>query len=1116
MGLIHLHRHSEHSLLDGTGTAEQYAQVAHDLGQPALALTDHATMSGALHHIVACEKQGIMPIVGVEAYFREDRNIREDKVVLKEYYHMTLLAKNLEGWHNLLRITSDAWSKGFYGKPCCDYDTLDRYGDGLIVMTACVSGFLPYNIIRGGEDKKLKSWLTKMRKRFGDDLHVEIMPHDFDDQRQSNLEVVSFAAREGLDVVATVDAHYPTQDWHDTHEVVWLISTASSFKQKAEEKAKKIELLKAEGKGEDVYDDFGAGKLGTLYLMSEDELKQTFADNHPQLPAEVVTDAIAGTERVAAKIEPFLVDKSPKMPRVTEAKAREIEPGAMEEELPVDVKWANDAERFAEKILRGWLREGFARNTRIRASHGYEFPLEVHQKQCEYELDIFRSKGVLSYFVVIGEVVRWAKANGIRVGPGRGSAAGSDVLYNIDVTGLDPIGHRLKFERFMNPARSDMPDVDLDFQHDKRKFAKAHAGDVWGTDHVADIISHGTFAPRAVLGAVSRAFDVPYEEYTEVTKNLDDGSGDYDLQDIHDLGGVLENFAAKYPEVWKHALRLEGQVARLSKHAAGVVITDQPVTDYMPTQRGNDGSIVTAWSEQADFPIISKYGFLKIDFLGIDGLTLQAHALDSIEKETGERPAIDDLPFTWDPMAVEQEVMEPFGRGGNFGVFQFAGSGISGLLKQIKPTNFNDLVAANALYRPGPLESGTAFQYGDRKNGRAPEEYWADAVRPALEETYGIMVYQEQAIEVAQLLAGYSPSEADLIRRTLTKLSSAKVSDNAGRNALEAMREEWVKRVVAEGHSKEVAEEVLTQYMFFTRYSFNKAHAGGYGAEAYQDMWLKVHFPKHFYAACMTIETDEVARAVREAQARDVVVLPPDINTSERAFAIDGEAIRFGLEAVKFVSDSSISVIAKLREDGEPFESYAEFEKRVTDAGLAAKCNSRVRQALLKCGAFDELGERKDGVEFEHTFTKEEGPVTLTWSDKTRARMEREFIGFALSANASDEHKELIARRAFTPDELERVEPGSTVTIGGELTRVKDHKTKRGQPMAFVDISFGTDTHSCVCFTETYLTHRSVLWEGNAVLARATIEADGSLILQRLTSVDVLAEYLASHDDQTA
>jgi DNA polymerase III alpha subunit len=1276
-----------------------------------------------------------MPITGVEAYFREDRTIRGDKEVLKEYYHLVLIAKNLKGWHNLLRLTSEAYSTGFYGKPCVDWDLLERYHEGVMATFSCVSGFVPWNIHKG-DDKRVNLHIKRMKKLFGEDLYIEIMPHGFDQQKTVNIELAGVAAQHSVPILATVDAHTPYENWHDTHEVLWMISTASSFKQKAE--AKKI----AQEKGEDTY-DFGSSStdLHTLYLMSEDELRNAFKKNHPQLPQHVVDEAINNTDLLAQKVEPFMVDNTLKMPKM---KGGDI---------------------AAERLVREWCQEGLKRILSwYPEEHWEKWDLQVYKDQLEYELKIFKDKGVFGYFVVIGDMTRWAKSEGIRVGAGRGSAAGSLALYLMGVTGIDPISHGLMFERFMNPARSDMPDVDIDFQHKRRAEVKQHLGDRWGTKNVADIISYQTFGIRSTLASVARVYDVDYQEIVELTKSLDDGHGDLTLADIFEVSDTLKAFAAKYPDIMKHALRLEGQVKAKSKHAAGVVVMDRPVTDHMPTMKGSDDSIVTAWcldgdtlvatadgrnavsmrqlaaeaedvdvyasdgrrtvirrmrnprmtrrdeammlvtvdddntvrctpchrfmmldgtfkradellpddslmrfdsvvhekdgqrrrwidncygptrstrklkgqwlrqmdlifehnspdverhgldlhhkdgdslndsptnlellskrehmkltgawkrseedlvrlqkqvdmmndvdaeerrrrtneawktrharnhsvksveldgrtdvfcgdvddvqcfaiitssvgedfsgvvvhnSEQADFPIISKYGFLKIDVLGTDGLSIQDHACRELANLGLTPPTkatypwgtqhwsfLDELPIVYDPDAVDPKIIDMFGQNDTFGIFQFEGKGITGLLRQIKPTSFKDLVAANALYRPGPLESGTAFQYGNRKNGREPIEYPGPEAEATLSETYGVMVYQEQAIQIVQDLAGYSKAEADLVRKALTKLSSAKVSDNKGRIELEKARKEFIDRAVAHGTSERAANLTYDELLYFTRYSFNKAHADGYAKQAYEDAWLKEYFPTAFFSGILTYEDDKVPKAIRSAQARGVAVMPPDVNTSGNNFTIDKEGnIRFSLLAVRTVGDGAVIVIEDLRKNG-PFIDYEDFENRVIDSGHGRKCNSRQRQALHDCGAFDLIGGRQG------------------WTKEEKQTKEKELLGFNLGGGLTL-HSDLIRSRIHTAADAMAASEGDMICIGGEVVRVKPHKTKKGYPMGFIEIEFGSDSYDAVAFGKEWLVMEKVAPVGEAVLVIGEADGQGGCVVRNVITADKLAE----------
>ena len=1046
MSFVHLHRHSEWSLLDGTGSAEQYAKRAAEMEQPALALTDHATLSGILHHIKACAgldsdgnriHEPIIPIVGCEVYYRDNRKLHQREN--KEYWHMVLLAKNIEGWRSLLRITSEAYASGFYYKPCVDPVLLEENNEGIICGTACMSGYAPDCISRN-DSTRLNAFLDFLDRCYGDDWYVEIMPNGIEQQRMLNVEMVNIAVQRGKPHVATVDAHYPYADWADTQDVVLMMSTGQSLASRAEAKAR----------GDDVY-EFGEK---SLYLMEEGEVREHFVKNHPDLSETVITQAIDYTTEVASWITPFIVDKSEKIPKVH---------GGVDE---------------AYRIIRDWCEDGLQRIGKDKDPK--------YREQLEHEIGILKGKQVLDYFVIIGDMVRWAKKEGVRVGAGRGSAAGCLVSYLCGITSIDPIAHGLLFERFLNPHREGLPDIDLDFQHDRRNEVKAYLGERWGSSHVADIVAHQTFGMRAAIQGVARVHDVDYDEVHDVTDTFTDATGELNLDVMRTISKKLDGFADRYPEVWKHARRVEGSIKAISKHAAGVVVTDKPVSDYMPTMRGNDGTTVTAWSERAEFPIISEYGFLKIDVLGTDGLTIQNRALDLIEERTGERPDLDAL--TADPRSCDKEVLAAFGKDLTLGVFQFESRGIRGLLRQIKPEKLGDVVAANALYRPGPLEGGIAFEYGERKNGRLPITYWHESVREHLEETYGLMVYQEQVMQIVQSLGGFTLAEADLVRKAMTKWQSTKIKTNKGRKAMNEFLGKFIEGCAEKGVSKEEAQRIWDMILQFSIYGFNKSHSAGYAAQAYQDMWLKLNFPLEFYAALLTFETAKVPAVIRECQARGIKILPPDINRSGRGFTVDGDAIRFGLEAIRHVGDAAIEEITSKQ----PFLSFDDFDDRI----VRRKCNARVINALKQCGAFDCFGERDNE------------------DARSRARLEHATLGFALStAGDISKHRELITSKIDTEDYFDEAQAGTAIVLGGEVIACKEITTKRGDQMAFVDVAFDQQRWDVTVFPKTWERNRHLLAPGSGIMVKGKKDDRGNVIMEHVCDIEELAKALEEKDE---
>lgn len=1021
--LIHCHRHSEDSLLDGLGTAKQYAERAAELGQWALALTDHATLAGTLKHIEACGAAGIVPICGVEAYFRDDRLVRDDKDALWSYSHLVLLAKDHRGWLNLMRATSKAYTEGFYGKPALDWNVLEECGEGLIATTSCVAGQLPKSVLKGDDDGA-ERYLRRMQGIFGDDLYVSVQPHDFDDQRVVNVEAVRMAKQLGIPLVAEVDAHYPYREWHDTHDVVWLISTASSRGDM--ERARKANQEK--GLGDDVFVPGSSGEP-TLYLMSEEEARDAFQRFHPDLAEWAVDEAIENTERIAKSVTPFLIDTSMKVPR------------------PKGHAYA------AEQAVRNWVREGLERVGKVGEP--------VYEERVRYELEVWAEKDVFGYFYVIGELVRWAKEEGIRVGPGRGSAAGSLCLYLMGVTGLDPIAHGLFFERFMNPNRSDMPDVDVDFQHNRIDEVRQHLRDVWGEDNVAQIGAHQRFQPRAAVRAVSIALDVPWEEHQGATKAMDDGGAGLTLAQFEDTDPRLRKFFEKHPEVKLHASRLEGGIARLAKHPAGMVVMDKPVFEYLPVVRKADGPLQTAWSAQGDFNAIAMVGALKLDLLSTDSLSIQQRCVELVEKHYGVKVDLDSMPFLSDPEAVEEDVMMLFGKKRCFGVFQFGGGMVQGLLADMKPKRFEDLAAANSIDRPGPLTNGVADRYARVMNGLEPHPEWPKEVWPFVGGTHGFMVFQEQVMQVVSALGGYSMAEADDVRKSLTKWSKERA--HLGRAALEeafAKLEEHAVGVLGmtSAQVKFVYEEVLA----FLGYSFNKAHASGYAAQSYQDMYLKARWPDCFHAAVMEFETKQIGRAIREAQTFGVEVKPPDINLAQEKPEVDPGSIIFPLVAVRNVGLPCVQAIVELREQGGPFKSFEDFEQRVVAAKRSRNCNSRARQNLLEAGAFDALGGR-DG-----------------WSASAKRAKERELLSFVLQGGATVH--EFVAARVHSLEEIAEGN-GNHFVAGGVVTRVHEHVKAGKPPMAFLTVEQGDQEYECVCFADAWNTGaNNVLKEGEVVL----------------------------------
>lgn len=976
-----------------------------------------------------------------------------------------LLAQNLTGWHNLLKITSEAYASGFYQSPCVDDELLETYNEGLICTTACVLGPLSF-LIQSGTDAQADQWIGKMAGIFKDRLYVSIMPHDFDNQRAVNPELISYANRWGIPIVAEGDAHYPYQGWADTQKIVTLISTNTPV---AEAEKKNRERL---ARGDEVYE---LGHEG-LHLMSHEEIRDRFLKYHPSLGEQIVDEAINNTHLVAGSIQPFLIDRSLKMPRMT---------NSMDE---------------AEQIVRQWCAEGLQRIRKIASD-------DVYEKQLAYELEVLKMKENFDYFVLVGDIVRWAKSTTslpptpedptpqpkrpMRVGSGRGSAAGSLVSYLCGITAIDPIGHRLKFERFLNPGRKGLPDIDIDFPDNGRDLVKEYVARKHGRDHVADVLAQSRFQPRAALKDVARIVGADPVATKKVTDQIDPVH-DTNLEELRKTIPDLDAYANSFPEVWRHAVRLENAgdplITRLSKHAGGVIITPGPVTDFMATIRSDEGEVGfrTAWSETPRLSIVDDFGFVKVDLLSITGMRQQQDILDSIAARTGQIIDLDQLPICQDPREVEPAVMDAFQRGLTLGVNQFEGENVTSFLQKARPNNVIDLAAINALYRPGPIGEGGHNKYAKYKNGE--ESYLVpDVLQGVMGETYGVLAFQEQVMELFEVLVGYTAAQADDIRKIIAKLYREK-----GDVAFQKLNEHREGFVAAASKivGLEASEYLFAQITPFSGYSFNRAHAGGYAVQAYQDMWLKIHYPLDFYAVLLTLEDKKISRAVREAKHFDVAVLPPDINISGDGFTVDfdASAIRFGMTGVRDVGEAAATQVMKLR----PYSSVGDFMAR--NSVKYSKCNSKARNAIMESGALDNLGARAE------------------WTDVQKAEAELHRLGMALRPGATlGEYEEWIITQIHTEDEFDALPAGAKAVVAGKVTEIRLTTVKKGrqkgQAMCIIErLQLGVDGWKCICFPPVYSAYRSLIDSGDPLMVVGRKDDRGTIIVDDMMSVDAYIE----------
>ncbi len=1043
--LVHLHRHGEFSLLDGVGTAEHYAKRAAELGQSALALTDHGSLAGALYHVNACEEYGIKPIIGAEMYLTHEALVHEKD---HKRYHLVLLAKNEEGFRNLMRLSSLSWlPENFYYKPCIDWSMLKKYSEGLIASTSCMSGIVPKLLVTG-QPEEARHYLNVMQDIFNDDFYMEIHPHDDPGQRKVNLELIGMADEKGIPLVAAVDAHYPYKEWFGTQDILVMIQTGQSNKSREAREDASKDIFKFSG--------------NTYWLMDEQELCEQFINFHPEIPGQRINEFIDNTSKIADRIEHIQIDKSPKIPKATKSPLA------------------------AERLLRQWCKEGLER---IDKENDQEYLDRI-----EEELSVMRELKVLDYFVIVADLVRWAKDQGIRVGPGRGSAAGSLVNYLCRITSIDPIGYGLLFERFLNNYRTELPDIDIDFQDDRRDEVKQYLHDKYGDDYVVNVASFQSFKPKAAIQEVSRVLNIPNNEVRRATNVIPTILFEETLETLEEAYPILHEFLEKYPQVRSHATRLEGQISRQSQHPAAVIITDRPAIDVIPMMQAKDGGMVTQWSERANAQLISPYGFLKIDCLSTDALTMQGLALEKIKERTGRVIDFEDVkqfPVNESPFLSDPDVIANFADGYNRGVFQFASNSIVGLLKHIKPENLDHVIATNALHRPGTLVNGVAYEYGDRKNGKKHYKITHPAIEEFVGGTFGFMVYQEQVMQIFRALA-LNPTPAD-VAQFLKVVAKGIARDLEGKARLQTYYDQFAAGCVEKNIPRNAYDEIWDQILQMTTYSFNKSHSAGYSLQAYQDKWLKTYYPLEFYSSLLTVSMnssgdsqDKVKRAIREANVVGVKILPPDVNTSDVGFSIDGNAIRFGLQAIKFIGREAVEEIKAKR----PFESYSDFYEKVEKK----KLNKRAKKSLVNAGAFDELGGRFEWVLNEEAIS-EPGSI----DEIHLSQFEKELMGFSVSRGDEDKLYKILAE--YVTEDLD-----GAVQIGGEVTGVREITDKKKNKMAFVNISYNTEEFDVTFFSDTYAENKHLLTEGSIILVAGQYDSEyKSTVASRAISVAKLA-----------
>jgi DNA polymerase-3 subunit alpha len=1061
----HLHLHTEYSLLDGAIRLDDLLRKCKEYGMDAVSMTDHGTMFGVAAFYEKARKAGIKPILGCEVYVAPRTINHKTQMDHKGLNHLVLLAQDREGYANLCKLVSIAQLQGFYYKPRIDRELLAAHAKGLIGLSACLKGDIPQHIMAGnmdGADAAARFYLDT----FGEDnFFLEVQENGMPVQHKVNEGLADISARLSIPMVATNDCHYLARKDKKAHDILLCIQTGDTVSNQDRFK-------------------FDSDQL---YFKSADEMTASLGR---------YAGAIENTKDVAARCNVEFDDKTYHFPRY----ARSDED--------------SEAELFKQKAMKG-----FEEKLAVIKKKNPDVNEQEYRDRIAYEIKIILDMGFPGYFLIVADFIAHAREIGVPVGPGRGSAAGSMVAYAMDITALDPIEHGLIFERFLNPSRISMPDIDVDFCIEGRDRVYHYTIDRYGgPEYVCQIITFGKLKAKAVIRDVGRALGVPLPEVDEIAKLIPDGAKNL-TRALEEVPAIREKCSESEDktQMLETALLLEGLPRHASTHAAGVVVSDKPLNEYLPLFRGKEGETIT----QFDMNYVEKLGLVKFDFLGLRNLTVIKNCLELIEKQGKPVPDMDHLDFSDDSTFALLQ------RADTTGVFQLESSGMKELILRLKPATFSDIVALVALYRPGPLDSGMANTYVERKHGREEVTYLFDELAPILKETYGVILYQEQVMKIAGVLAGYSMADADGLRKAMGKKIAA---------MMEAHRKLFLEGAAKNSHDLKKAEELFDLMEKFGGYGFNKSHSAAYALIAYQTAFLKANYTLEFIAALMTSErgnTDAVLKYMDECRTHDILVLPPDVNESESQFIVSGGSIRFGLAAVKGVGSAAIDVMVEERRQNGPFESLYDFCERVS----LSKVNKKVLEALIKCGAFDSTGSARsqlmavleEALEHGNRVQKEkadsqmdlfadsglgtpipasvpEMPEMEEWEDHFLLEMEKEALGFYVSGHPLDKYQDDIARYATVNTlTIQETADGRMIRIGGMIKVLKTHKTKKGDLMAFCTIEDRNAAVEVVVFPKVYALVHPILSQEQVVILEAEVQ-------KKDTAVKLLAEKVVPID----
>ena len=1075
MAFTHLHVHTEYSLLDGSNKIKEYVKRVKELGMDSAAITDHGVMYGVIDFYRAAREAGIKPILGCEVYVAP--NSRFDKELTggeDRYYHLVLLAENNTGYANLMKIVSRGFTEGYYYKPRVDMEVLQTYHEGIIALSACLAGEVQRYIVKGLHEEAKKAAL-KYEACFGKgNFFLEMQDHGIPEQKLVNTELLKLSKETGIELVVTNDVHYTYKEDVDSHDILLCLQTGKKL---ADE-----DRMRYVG--------------GQYYVKSEEEMKALFP---------YAWEAVENTQRIAdrchVEIE-FGVTKLPKF----------------------EVPEGYDSWTYLNKLCSDGLAERYGDEHAPAGSTG-----QTLRERLDYELNVIRTMGYVDYFLIVWDFINYAKEHGIPVGPGRGSAAGSIVAYCLKITNIDPIRYQLLFERFLNPERVSMPDIDVDFCFERRQEVIDYVGRKYGADKVVQIVTFGTMAARGVIRDVGRVMDMPYAFVDSIAKMIPNELN-ITIDKALDMNPEFKSLYSSDDRV-HHLIdmckRLEGLPRNTSMHAAGVVICQKSADEFVPLSRGSDGSIVT----QFTMTTLEELGLLKMDFLGLRTLTVIQNAVNMIEKDTGVHIDVDHIDYD------DKKVLESLGTGKTDGVFQLESTGMKNFMKELRPQSLEDVIAGISLYRPGPMDFIPKYIRG--KNNPDSITYACPQLEPILAPTYGCIVYQEQVMQIVRDLGGYTLGRSDLVRRAMSKKKQA-VMEKERANFVYGNEEEGVPGCVSRGIDEKTASGIYDTMMDFAKYAFNKSHAACYAVVAYQTAYLKYYYPVEFMAALMTSVIDnpkKVAEYILVCRNMGIEILPPDINEGESGFSVSGSSIRYALTAIKSVGRPVIAAVVEEREERGPFLNLQDFVNRITDKDV----NKRAVESFIKAGALDGLGgtrkqfmsvfsqvmdrtqkDRKNNMAgqlslFDIVEEEEKEGLALKLPDvgeypkEMKLAFEKEVLGIYVSGHPLEEYEAAWRKKIsnttadFAYDEETqgvRVKDGAKAVIGGLIAGKTIKYTKDNKIMAFLTIEDLVGTVEVIVFPKTYEQSASFLTEDAKVFVQGRVsveeDKDGKLICEKI------------------